>query len=221
MRGFYKALESFDPYPSIFAAFGHWVCEKVEFELLNLSALYNRGKVRDAFIRFVEKFGHHPTIKELAKFAKLNPHLIANVIHEVVEELGLCPKNNLLFKSLLDLMGMDPASAPPEQSARVERVDKVLKQMRPSDACLIVLKHTCECSEQEILSMIKELRKVCFRRRDADAVCACLDAFTKRHGFDIKLPWDVDLLEIKSRGRLAVRLCRARVRFAELLSHSS
>ncbi len=108
MRGFYKGLESFDPWRVILTAFGYWVGKKVECELRNLLALNKRSVVLDAFERFFEKCGYYPSVQELAKFARLNPRLIINVFVEMQKENNLPPRTE---GSLRDIVGAASTAA--------------------------------------------------------------------------------------------------------------
>lgn len=191
-----------------------WVRLKIEFALRNLAAEYPASAVRDAFINFELRFGYKPTLRELAKFGGFNPRHILNVWKEVAEELHLTPDTDTVMRSLVEELA-DWLRPQVESNTELSlRVRQVLARLPAADACLLTLKYLCHYTEEEILGFLWFACYGNISPPTQDEGEALLDQFVGAKIHDLAVPWDPELLKIRTRGHLAIRLYRARRRAA-------
>ena len=191
----------------------------LNYALMNLAAMYPASRVRDEAIKFKSVTGRWPEPHDISKLAGLGPRKVQNVWSEVAWELGF---GDLLGSSIFVMEGLFPSYLRSSGEAfDPSLVHRALGLVKPCDACLIILRDLCECTEQRTLEIISLCSKEWDRAHEADAVDSILDEVTHQSGVIVNCPWDVNLFEIKSRGRLAVRLFRARSRLFELLAAKS
>ena len=194
----------------------HWVRRKIDFALRNLSAAHPASAVRDAFIKFEQRFGYKPTLRELCQFAGFNPRHVLNVWKQVAEELGLTPETDTIMQSLVEELAdwLRPVLQNNIEGSR--RIREVLARLSAADACLLILKYICGYTEEEILGLLERARDAASQFATQDELEDLLDQFVGDRIQNLAAPWDSSLLAIHSRGHLAIRLLRARARFRRL-----
>lgn len=200
-----------------------WVRSKIGYALRNLAAAYPVSVVRDGFIEFEKRYGYEPTCWiQLARFLGLNPRHVHNVWNQVRLELH---RNSRTVQTSEEAGHSVPSMESPDEGNRTADpvlgwVHQALAQIRPADACLLILRDICDYDEQEVLSFLEQMRRFHARSGSSDYMEFLLDEFVCMRTRDWSAPWDSDLVKVRNRVSLAVRVLRARRNFIAVLALS-
>lgn len=204
----------------------YWVRSKIDYALRNLAAAYPVRAVRDGFIEFEKRYGYEPNWIQLAKFLGLNPRHVHNVWTQVRLELHRKPRSDRTSDSMEEegqpihsWEALDNAHNATD-AGRPDWVQQALAQMRPADACLLILRDSCGYDEQEVLSFLDQMRQDHASSASLAYLEFQLSEFVSARACNYYAPWDFALLDVFHRGTLALRILRARRRFVAVLAVS-
>ncbi len=190
-----------------------WIRMKVTYALRELANCEPR--VRNGFLDFQRLHGHAPSLPQLCAFAGLTPREVLSVWAEVAAELELHGNRDPILASL-PLPEPDSPSEGDETLQSHERVRRVLKQLSPFEASLLILRFVAERSDAEILGFIHRVRRQAARSVPVATLQAALDKFAGTTEPGLSAPWDHRLLSIQTPGQLRVLIHRAGGRFKHL-----